>query len=713
MGKRKMYYAVTNGRNIGVYTSFGLVQKQVMGFRGGTQRGYPTLEEALKDMQINGHNNPPIYDHNEENIADHRQTENVVTSVSDSALNVDVYYDANLPDENMRVLEIEHPERGLDIDQLFVRASQSDHDLATNVQSSNHVMDDSDNISLNFDRQTLAQCEQTLVKEMISQSFDQQSPSEYDQTYTKEIICHDTVQYSCKETQTCSMATQNDNDNNNLLQSLFNMISSLNDKIECLQNKVNDQTKINQELVETLHNQIEKQEIIHNVYNNRLQHMEGLITKLEPKEDSNIIRVQEIETKCDKLYEKQADILEAICTQKLGHDKKLDDLKALCILSQNLSVEKNDKVAETCQDIGKQTNFEPNDENKSKDISQTPSYPESQDESNQDKDVETFPSVEKNIDELSEDEDSEVSIIHHHTRLTGQNLNENSSDKFKYKFHLSDEKCKNVLLGDSNMKTINRVRLDKTKQTEIRTYRGATIQSLANIIDSSDSTYPHVENVYLCIGSVDCGRRFIDENKIISDYENLLVKIRNVFPAAKIAISAIPPQRNRYTNKYIWKVNLSLKSLAKEKNVSFSSCSGLWMHVNKTGEVDDGLLVDNIHLSPRGIGLLLRPIINFFFGQRRQDAPRMENMSKNYVETRKSEDESAQPSSQESSNTSLDRNSSKKSLSTRNINIAQGTEFSQTDYAQQMKNFSDNLAQLLSSGIMTFTNHVQSLTIKS
>ena len=99
MGKRKLYYAVTNGRKIGVYTSFGLVQKQVMGFRGGTQRGYPTLDEALKDMQINGHNNPPIYDHNEQNIAEQRQTENVITSVSDSALSVDIYYDANLPDE--------------------------------------------------------------------------------------------------------------------------------------------------------------------------------------------------------------------------------------------------------------------------------------------------------------------------------------------------------------------------------------------------------------------------------------------------------------------------------------------------------------------------------------------------------------------------------------------------------------------------------------
>ena len=707
MGKRKLYYAVTNGRKIGVYTSFGLVQKQVMGFRGGTQRGYPTLDEALKDMQINGHNNPPIYDHNEQNIAEQRQTENVITSVSDSALSVDIYYDANLPDENLRILllEIEHPETDLDVTQLFIRTSQSEHDLATTIQSfdsKDETMNESDTVSFNIDQQLHEMNNFEIV-------------SDQDQTYVKDICSQTSVKHSYNEAQTSSMSTQTDKNNiennENLLQSLIDMISSLNEKIDTLQNKLDNQTKFNQELVEALNTRHNKEESVQNVNEKRLQHLEDLVSNLDPK--ACTITVQEIDTKCERLCEKQKDILEAIHTQQSGHDKELNDLRSMCKYSQQLSDEVNDKVTETLKEIRQQVNLESNvnKENNLNATIQKPSSPQPQHDIKSTPDSNISNSVVNNKeDSKSEDEDIEVFTQHHVRMISQQHPIENPRPKF----YLSNEKCKNVLLGDSNMKTINRARLDKTKQTEIRTYRGATIQSLTKIIDTSDTVYGQVEKVSVCIGSVDCGRRYIDEKKILSDYDNLLVTIRKVFPAADITITSIPPQQNRFTNQYIWKINLSLKSLSKEKNVTYSSCSSLWMHVSKAGEVDDGLLVDNIHLSPRGIGLLLRPIINFFYGQRRQEThlPTGDSNSQE-TPTKENDDSSSQSSYQESSNIKNDLKSSEKTSKTTNDNHAQGPTTSQADYAQQMKTFSDSLAQLLSSGIMTFTNHMQSLSSKS
>ena len=70
--------------------------------------------------------------------------------------------------------------------------------------------------------------------------------------------------------------------------------------------------------------------------------------------------------------------------------------------------------------------------------------------------------------------------------------------------------CKNLLLGDSNMKNINRRKLDRTGQTEIRTYRGARIQTVTAIINKCQQQYPQVDKVTFCIGTNNCSGRNID-----------------------------------------------------------------------------------------------------------------------------------------------------------------------------------------------------------
>ena len=183
--------------------------------------------------------------------------------------------------------------------------------------------------------------------------------------------------------------------------------------------------------------------------------------------------------------------------------------------------------------------------------------------------------------------------------------------------------CKNVLLGDSNLKMVERTRLDNTKSTEIRTYHGASVKKLNEYVSSSQYTYPDVKKVSLSVGSVDCSRRYLDEETLINDYDRLLSNAKKIFPSAALSIVSIPPHGNSQTTKAIWKINKGLKSLASHRNVTFCYCEALWMHTCADGSVDDGILArDNIHLTLRGVGLMLRPITKFFFGNQRYEQPR-------------------------------------------------------------------------------------------
>ena len=51
----KKYYAVKNGRNIGIFLSWEECEKQVKGFKGANYKGFKTIEEAktyLKEKKM-------------------------------------------------------------------------------------------------------------------------------------------------------------------------------------------------------------------------------------------------------------------------------------------------------------------------------------------------------------------------------------------------------------------------------------------------------------------------------------------------------------------------------------------------------------------------------------------------------------------------------------------------------------------------------------
>ena len=95
-----------------------------------------------------------------------------------------------------------------------------------------------------------------------------------------------------------------------------------------------------------------------------------------------------------------------------------------------------------------------------------------------------------------------------------------------------------MLTGDSDLKNVSRRRIDSTGNTHVRTFRGATVAQLTNII-STGACYPQVEQVAVTTGTNGCaGNTPCD----IADYQKLLSAIKDHFPTAEVAAAATAPQ---------------------------------------------------------------------------------------------------------------------------------------------------------------------------
>ena len=84
-----------------------------------------------------------------------------------------------------------------------------------------------------------------------------------------------------------------------------------------------------------------------------------------------------------------------------------------------------------------------------------------------------------------------------------------------------------------------RRRTASTGDTHVRTFRGATVAQVTNII-STGACYPQVEQVVVAIGTNDCtGNKPRD---IAADYQKLLSAIKAHFPTADVAAAASLPR---------------------------------------------------------------------------------------------------------------------------------------------------------------------------
>ena len=606
---KQRYYAVSTGRQTGIYTSWNEVHRQVSGFKNATQRGYPTLKEALQDMKVNGYENPPIFRHRDVSIK---------STCSDTDLTATVTYADTLPEETperVKIAEIDHPP--IDIGQLFVNESQSCEEISFSIKH----------------HETLPKTIETSAETILSSSDETRSSS------TSSVLVSTNSHAQNSKTKDNAKIEDSLNSHqhqhcscNELLnnQPLYALIDRLYNKIDDLEKSLSTQLQTNKDLIATI---IRKQESQSQKQDDQTDSLNGLRNSIQQTKSETATKFELLDKKIDIIQENQ-----------LVQDKKqehqllaTDDLIAISKGTQSDVLEMDTKLDITITDLKRHLeNSQLKMNGKEKKGHDHVPYSTHASTLQSDLDIKTSsiihhingsPKPDTTSSSANDDTDKsdDEDMLAYHP-LMATSMQDPRAQK-KTSFHLTNQNSKNILLGDSNMKTINRTRLDRTKETDIRTYRGASIKSLSDNIASSQVTYTHIEKVSLCIGSIDCARRFIDEKHVIDDYDNLLTVVKKIFPSAQIIIISIPPQRNKKINTIIWKINSSLKSLAKSRNVSFSHCEALWMHVGPDGSIDNGLLVDNIHLSSRGVALLLRPIIAFFYSNRSTPQPKSEDQS--------------------------------------------------------------------------------------
>ena len=165
------YFAVSNGYQIGIFTSWNEASKSVIGFSKNSYKGCDTLEEAFALMRSAGIDDPPVLKHfspdtgklsktptDSDNVNNNSSKQNQATSplpinpinapsgsFSDSDLNLDLYFDANANfncQQSKPVMVIDHEidtvVKDLFVSSSHVHKSESDDEIVLSLTKSSN-----------------------------------------------------------------------------------------------------------------------------------------------------------------------------------------------------------------------------------------------------------------------------------------------------------------------------------------------------------------------------------------------------------------------------------------------------------------------------------------------------------------------------------------------------------------------------------------------
>ena len=164
-----------------------------------------------------------------------------------------------------------------------------------------------------------------------------------------------------------------------------------------------------------------------------------------------------------------------------------------------------------------------------------------------------------------------------------------------------------LLIGDSNLRHIDRKRLDTRGNLRVRTVGGATAGDIAACL-LNQSSRADTQHVVVHIGTNDCSSDG-DYNKqlVMVSFQALAKQLVRVFPKAAVAFTSILPKRSGHT--------LATEEANKMLKDMCSSCGFELLHHpllgDSTRSLQKQLYTDEVHLNQRGLATLLRSIIAF------------------------------------------------------------------------------------------------------
>ena len=642
------YYAVFHGRQIGIFTNWGKTHPNVDRFPHANFKSYTNLRLAVAHMSAAGIVDPHLYGECPKDIS-HIQLSKEEYVLNTSRI-LSVFHS-----------EIEHPLS--EPNDTVVRNSQSDCDITFNFQhaSSTCIIEDTSLkrvVSSHCLIDTNMSLSETNDNEEYSTTGNQ---SEHTTTGTSVIFDRETINPSIPKSSTCvnsklttttfpdKSECDTDKDTNLLIQTLQKLLENqqsiinqqemhqlkLSVELQEIKDKVHSLQTENQKLNETI---FDMKICMDQIYtNDRTLHID--LRKITAEKNDlassnaalaeNIAQLKDAESKLQEQLSTKAQEFNLLlkCTEQ--NDKsQLKPCPEQTTYADKLKAKPKDLQSKVtlpnsdATEVKKTLSLESLDSSFARkvfvqEVSGTHDLDDVQNQIDTERSAPT-PSI-KQCESLSS-LDSTTYFDDKHRKTSQSRLYQNDENVIRRNALKISRQCKNILIGDSNLKHVNRRRLDRSGNTEVRTFRGATVKVLTEIFKRCPVNYPEVEKVSISIGTNNCSRQMVDGEIIVAEMDGMIDVVKQIFPSAAICILSIPPQKKPAVNRYIRKVNKSLKSICENKGVIYKLCSSLWYYVNNDGLVDEGILVDQVHLTEFGLGLLLQNVTYFFFGP-----PRLRN----------------------------------------------------------------------------------------
>ena len=178
----------------------------------------------------------------------------------------------------------------------------------------------------------------------------------------------------------------------------------------------------------------------------------------------------------------------------------------------------------------------------------------------------------------------------------------------KFKIHIPRSgSIHNFVIGDSNLRTTDRKRLDRTGKTHVRTMPGARMSDVTASLGAC-AVRDVVRRIILHVGGNDIHKQYSAQD-LETDFKELVAEVTRVFPKAEVGITALLP-RKPVPLSVTKHLNSVLRQVCVKGNVSFIFEEDFVDHkVNKP--MRSLYSIDLVHLSMKGLSLWLRKVRAF------------------------------------------------------------------------------------------------------
>ena len=171
---------------------------------------------------------------------------------------------------------------------------------------------------------------------------------------------------------------------------------------------------------------------------------------------------------------------------------------------------------------------------------------------------------------------------------------------------LPQEIVRTLLTGDSNLRKVDRRKLDRSWGTHVRTFPGATISGMTASL-SKRSPRDDVRTVVMHVGGNDM-KADVAATTMKAQYKECILQVKRAFPQARVLFTGIL-LRKKIPTDVVRGCNACLCKLCVEENIGFIP---LFSDLQKAGgktvraKYFDG---DGVHLNERGVANMLRSIV--------------------------------------------------------------------------------------------------------